>query len=408
MEKERVFKLRERRLSVLSACIASILVLVILLFIPSQSSAQTKTLKIGYLLCLSGWYSVYDEAEGTYLKAAAQMINDQGGVTVQGQKYKIELVGEDGKSTLDGATTAATKLVYDHKVKFVIGPSGFFSPASGPIFEQNKVLHISGYVVCQPGELDATTPYGFLSYNAAIGLTIAALEEFRKEYPNVKRLVIPSPDDGAIPYLMPKVKKLLESHGFTRAGEPIPFPNTMQDFSPIVTRINAIKDSDGVLVVNGAPAHFGQIAKGMRALGNKKPMVCVSACDVRDILAVSGTEGGHDVIAQAPIPYGKGNPALLNKIYETANKKVPMEILSANGLWVLTKVIEAANSLDPTVVKAKWETMDGVDSLFGPSTFGGDETYGLKHHAVGHPQSYQKLVNGKFAEGGWVNPGRIP
>ena len=324
MEKERVFKLRERRLSVLSACIASILVLATLLFVPSQSSAQTKTLKVGYLLCMSGWYSIMDIPEEIYLKAAAQMINDQGGVTVQGQKYKIELVGEDGKATLYGVTAAATKLVYDHKVKFVIGPSGFFGPASGPIFEQNKVLHISGYVTNQPGELDATTPYGFLSYNASIGLVLSSLQVAKNEYPKVKRLVVPSPDDGAIPYLMPIVKKLLVSHGFAMAGEPIPFPNTMQDFSPIAARINAIKDADGILAVNGAPAHFGQMAKGVRALGNKKPMLCCASADVREILAVSGKEGGTDLTCLGPTPYGKGNPPLLDKIFEATNKSLPM------------------------------------------------------------------------------------
>ena len=201
-----------------------------------QKGGAAKTLKIGYVLSLSDWYSVFDTVEDRYINACAKMINDKGGVTVQGQRYNIELVGEDGKSTMDGATAAATKLVYDHKVKFVIGATAFFNAAVAPVFEPNKVLHVLGYYSAQPGELDNTTPFGFLGYNASIGNTLTAVKAMKKEFPNVKKLVIVTPDDGAIPYLMPKVKKILEANGFTPVGDIIGFPNQMEDFSPIAAK----------------------------------------------------------------------------------------------------------------------------------------------------------------------------
>ena len=51
-----------------------------------------------------------------------------------------------------------------------------------------------------------------------------------------------------------------------------------------------------------------------------------------------------------------------------------MFLLNATGFWTLYKVIEAADSLDPAVVKAKWESMDKVDTLFGPGLMGGQES----------------------------------
>src|SRR5512137_2758340 len=77
----------------------------------TQPPAAAKTLRIGYLLCISGWYSIFDAVEEGDVKIVAQIINDQGGLTIQGQKYNIQLVGEDGKSSLDGCTAAANKLV---------------------------------------------------------------------------------------------------------------------------------------------------------------------------------------------------------------------------------------------------------------------------------------------------------
>jgi hypothetical protein len=52
-----------------------------------------------------------DAVEEKNLKIVEQMLNERGGITVQGQKYNIQLVGEDGNSTLDGVSAAATKLV---------------------------------------------------------------------------------------------------------------------------------------------------------------------------------------------------------------------------------------------------------------------------------------------------------
>ncbi len=386
------------------------LLLAIVMFLPGQLRAkdEAKTLKIGYLLCLSGWYSVFDAVEEGHLKTVAMMINEKGGITINGQRYNIELVGEDGKSTLDGIAAGANKLVYDHKVKFVVGPTGFFSTGSSQIFEQNKVLHVSGYCSNQPGELDASTPYGFLGFNASIGTSLAAWKVMKKEYPNVKNVAITTPDDGAVPYLIPIAKKLLAERGYTVVGDAVAFPNEMEDFSPIAAKINAIKGVDALFVLNGSPVAVGSIAKGLRALGNKKPIIYQGLTSCNDVLAISGKEAADNIITMGLTPLAKGNPKLLDEVFIKNGKKMPIFLFNPNGLWVLTKVIQAANSLDPAAVKAKWETMDKVDCLYGECTFGGDQTYGLKHHAIGHPLPYQKLVKGKVIYGGWVNIEPIP
>lgn len=396
-----------RRILTLIVCAG--LVAAAMMVVPGPSIAQQpKTLKIGYLMELTGWYSILDANEERYIKATASIINDRGGITVGGQKYLIELVGEDGKTTLDGNTAAAQKLVFDHKVKFVVGPSGFFGTGSSPTFEQNKVLHVSGYNTCQPGEMDATTPYGFLGYNSSIGHLVAALKATKKEFPNVKKFVIATPDDGAVPYLMPVAKKIVAEYGFQVVGEPVPYPNEMEDYSPVAAKLNAVKEADAVLFVNGTPVHFGQTAKYLRSLGNKKPIAIGAALAAEDIASISGKPAANDIVTMAITPHAKGNPPMLDEAFDRAGKKMPALCFMSNCLVVLTKVIEAANSLDPDKVKAKWESMEGVEGFYGMNVFGGDKTFGLKHHAVGHPQPYQKLVKGEVVYGGWVDVGRIP
>jgi ABC-type branched-subunit amino acid transport system substrate-binding protein len=375
---------------------------------PGIGQAKAKTLKIGYLLCVSGWYSVFDAVEEGHLKIVRDMINDRGGLTIQGEKYMIELVGEDGKSTLDGITAGANRLAYDHQVKFVVGPTGYFSTGSSPVFEPNRILHISGYNTLQPGEMDASTPYGFLAFNASIGTTIGAIKSMKKEYPDVKKLSIVTPDDGAIPYLIPVIKELLTEYGYTVVGDAVAFPNEMEDFSPISAKLNAIKEADAVFVENGSPVAVGMIAKGLRALGNNKPVVYQGLSSCKDILAIAGKDASHNIITQGLTPLAEGNPPLMDEVYTRSGNKEPIFLFNPNGLWVLAQVMQKANSLDPAKVKETWENMDTVECLFGTGIFSGDKTYGLKHHALGHPLPYQKLVNGKVIYGGWNDVGPIP
>jgi ABC-type branched-subunit amino acid transport system substrate-binding protein len=299
-------------------------------------------------------------------------------------------------------------LAYDHKLKFVIGPSAFFCVGSSPVFEQAKVFHVNAYYTAQPRELDASTPYGFLGYNASIGNTMTAIKGMRKEYPNAKKIVIVTPDDGAVPYLIPKVKRMLEINGCTVVGDTIKFPNQMEDFSPISAKINAVKDADAAIIIHGAPAAFGLITKGLRALGNEKPIIINAITSLAEISAISGQEAANNILTVALTPLAEGNPPLIDEIYKKAGSKPPIQVNCAADLWVLTRIIQAANSLDPAVVKAKWESMSSVDTLFGKGIVGGDETYGIKHHTVSHPMSYQKLVKGKGVSGGWMDVGAIP
>jgi hypothetical protein len=256
--------------------------------------------------------------------------------------------------------------------------------------------------------MDKSTPYGFLGFNASIGTSIASWKVAKKEYPNIKSFAIATPDDGAVPYLIPMIKKMLPDYGYKVVGDVIPYPNEMEDFSPIAAKLNAIKEADAFFIENGSPVHHGNIAKGLRALGNNKPIILQSLASAEVLVSIAGKAAANDITCMGLTPHAKGNPKLLDEVFDKAGGKPPIYLFNPNGLWVLAKVIEAADSLDPDVVKAKWESMDKVDCLFGTCLFGGEKTYGLKGHAISHPLPYQKIKDGKVIYGGWIDVGRIP
>lgn len=387
---------------------------------PTSSTSQTttttaatpQTLKIGDLVSLTGWFAFVDVIMNGAAQIEADTINANGGVTVKGQRYNIQLIGEDCKSAMDGVTSAAIKLITSDGVKFIIGPSAFFSSASAPVAEQAKVLHASIMNTGTPGEMSKDTPYAFLASNGGASFILCQIQAMKKAYPAVKKVAIITPDDGSVPYLIPFAKGALAAAGYEQAGSTITFPNNTQDYSSIAIKLNAISDADAIFQVNAAPPDLANIVKQLRQLGNMKPYVCnVGSSDILPI--INDNSLATEVITKDIVPNGPGNPPLLddllNKMIAKYGSGQSVTFPDhASALYTLVYVIGQAQSLDPDVVKAKWETLTSVPTLFGDAPLGGTLTYGLKNHAVNTPLPFSVLKNGKAQPLGWITPGTLP
>ncbi len=375
-------------------------------------AAPAKKLTIGMIACLTGFFSPNDVPGSHEALMTAEMINEKGGITVKGQKYQVEVVIEDAKSTLDGVTAAANRLVFDKGAKLILGPAGFFSAASSPVTTPNNVLNIVSFSTGQPGEIDKTTPYTFQAYDGTAASFIAGVNYVKQHYPKVKKVAVITADDGSAPFLKPIFAKALESVGMSMAGEPVLFPNETQDFSPIAAKLNAIKDADAIGQGLGLPNHLGAIIKSLRELGNTKLYFMGVICPFSVVAKIAGPQAAENVIMHSITPNDPANPKLMNDISKRLIAKygesTPIYLQSANSLWVLKQVIEAAQSIEPDKIKAKWETMEKAETFFGPGVFCGDATTGLKHHVVAHPVPFQTMKNGKIVAAGFSGMTVLP
>ncbi|MGA2108813.1 MAG: ABC transporter substrate-binding protein [Syntrophorhabdales bacterium] len=395
-----------KRFLTISLCIGLAIALAAGLAGTAQAADQAKTLRIGSLKALTGFDSFLDAPDSSDVKLLASMINEKGGITIKGQRYNIEIVDEDIKSTLEGTTAAATKLVFEKKVKFVTGPAGWFAPAASAVFNPNKVMYSIEWSTGQPSELG---PYGFLGGCGSINNAIIALNAAKKEFPNVKKLAIMTADDGSAPYLTAAVKKLLPRYGFAMVGDVVAYSNELQDMSPIAAKLNGMKDADAIFSMATAPPHFANALKGLRELGNTKPWIACTIIEPKDLITIAGKMGATNVTTMANEPGAPGNPPLYEEIYKrrTGARQI-YPVLGPSSLYALINVIKAADSIDPDAVKAQWEKMSTIETVFGKGMNGGDETYGIKHHVLAVPSSYQKAMNGEVAFRGWIEPGPIP
>jgi branched-chain amino acid transport system substrate-binding protein len=397
--------MRGRKGFVIAAvCVA--LALAITFCIHGEAKAQAqKTLKIGVLASLSGWFSGYDTAQWEECQAVAQIWNEKGGLKIKGETYKIELLVEDNKSTLDGVTASCNKFIFDDGVKFLAGPAAFFAVAATAVAEPAKVLRVLGYATCQPDEVSAKTPYAFLGKSGTMEAGRAGLTYMKELYPNVKKVVFLHPDDGAIPYLNNRVKKMLADNGIEMLGDTIGFNNETVDFSPIAAKVLERKP-DAVYVINGLSQHYGALLKLLRAGGWNKPFCACGNISPLEVLTIAGKAASTDFFSSGFIPGHPSNPPAMEAVIKKMTKPGQQRAFhfeTPNGLWALLTVIQDAQSVDPTVVKNHWEKMNVIPgTIFGDGKMGGKETYGIRH-AVATPVPYCRLMNGEMKFGRWVS-----
>jgi len=386
-----------------AVCVGLMLAMMFAFQGPAQAQAQ-KTLKIGVLASLSGWFSGYDTAQWEECQAVAQIWNERGGLKIKGEQYKIELLVEDNKSTLDGVTASCNKFIFDDNVKFLAGPAAFFAVAATAVAEPAKVLRVLGYATCQPDEVSAKTQYAFLGKTGTMEQGRAGLSYMKELYPNVKKVVFLHPDDGAIPYLNNRVKKMLAENGIEMLGDTIGFNNETVDFSPIAAKVLERKP-DGVYVINGLSQHYGALLKVLRAGGWNKPFAACGAINAGEVLTIAGKAASTDFFSSTFLPGNPSNPPAMEAVIKKMSKPGQQRAFhfeTPNGLWSLLVAIQDAQSVDPTAVKDHWEKMDMIrGTLFGDGKMGGKETYGIRH-CVSTPVPYTRLMNGELKFGRWV------
>jgi branched-chain amino acid transport system substrate-binding protein len=372
---------------------------------PSAAAAGTKNLDIGLLVALSGFGSGAETLIDQGAKTAMESINEAGGITIKGQSYLINLIVEDTKGSAEGSVAAANKLVYDRKVKFVVGTVVPYSiEAVGTVTEPAKVLRSSLYNCATPSEYGPKTPYTFMGNDGTVESNTALLTYLVEAFPEVKTTVLVIPDDGSVPHLGPIMKRAAEKRGLKVLGEPVSWTHNTVDFTPIIAKALARKP-DTLTLLNGWPAPVGAMLKTAREAGFTGPVTCGgNPCE--DILKVAGAAAATNYFATGIVGSSPDMPPMVKKITPIFVKKFGHALYynywGFNGIYVLVKAIEAAQSLEPDKVKDSWENMKSIDSLYGLAPMGGAKTYGIRH-TVCHPVAIQSLMNAKVKHVKWVD-----
>jgi branched-chain amino acid transport system substrate-binding protein len=370
--------------------------------------ADTKTLKVGVLVDLSGIFAAAEIHTRDGAMMGMEWVNERGGVTVKGEKYLFEAVVADTKGTSEGAQAAAEQLVHSDKVKFILGPAvPYIIVASGAVTEPAKVLRLVNFLCETPEELSAKTPYTFLVNPGTRAGIAPALDYLVEKFPKTKTIGLIVPQDGAERYLVPATEKEAKQRGFSTVTTVLWGHDTV-DFYPKITQLLAAKP-DAIVSINGYEQAIAQMVKAAREQGFKGPFTNIGTNDAQEILDLAGK---NLVFPFANGSYGEDehSPILTPEIKEVIKKakaehgKIQrLNFWCLNGAWLLAQVIQKAQSFDPTVVADTFRKMSSVKTIYGPGKMCGEKTYGIKN-VVCVPYPWTEVAkDGTAKQTKWIN-----
>jgi branched-chain amino acid transport system substrate-binding protein len=356
---------------------AMVSLLALALALGALPAAAADTIVFGAAVSLTGKTAKEGEYTRDGYNFFVDKINEMGGITVGGKKYKVEVKYYDDESKSERTAQLIEKLINEDKVSFILGPYGSApSGTAAPICEKYKIPMIEAngsaesifnkgykytFAVLSPAKLYLKGLVDLVIARDKTAKTVAVLgenEPFSKEVAS-----------GGAEYAKEK--------GLTVVYQEL-YPTGTQDVSALLTNIKA-KNPDIVL---GA-GHLQDallIVKQAKDLGvSPKAMgfsVGPSSPEFRENL-----KGNADYIFGATqwteaLKYNGDDPWKTPKAYGDAFRAknprytvIPYQVAESSAAVIaFWRAIEKANSLDPTKVRDAIAALD-IMTFYGQIKF---------------------------------------
>ncbi len=337
-----------------------------------------KTLPVGCLGPLSGAAAPWGWDMVHALQMRAEEINNSGGLRVGGDIYNIKVHYYDTKSRADEATTTTKKLIFDDKVKYIIGNAvAATCDAVQLVSEPNKVLFT---FVCWGGKLlGPDKPYSFRSMLSTAEIIPVLYDYLKKKYPDVKTLAVVNPNDTSGWDLSKGAKMAGDKLGIKIVGD-VFYERGTKDFGPIATKLLIGKPDmidfcgsppgDGSLIAKVVHERGFKGVKAYAAVGNAVPYMKVAG------EAANGTYTGNawdlegDFVRPGIKELAK---KARNKYGEPPGILVPINYAPAQMIF---EAMEKIGSFDVDKV-IQYITTHKIETVLGPVVIGGKEDYGI-------------------------------
>jgi len=201
---------------------------------PTPAPAEPMVLDIGIATPLTGQTADIGAQMQNAVLLAIKDQNDQGGVTIAGQKYTLNSIISDTKNDTQVGKTVAEELIYSKKVKVIFGPAIEDAIGAQPVTEANKVVGIFLQPIT-PAMCNPDKPYTFFVGGAILqsyNVVVAYIPEY---YPEAKTVLSILPDAIDAPVFLGPAEAMCKYYGLQWLGAE-KFPIGTRDFSSIITR----------------------------------------------------------------------------------------------------------------------------------------------------------------------------
>ncbi|RKT34601.1 amino acid/amide ABC transporter substrate-binding protein (HAAT family) [Roseovarius halotolerans] len=344
----------------------------------SGGAMAQETLKLGALVTLSGAGASWGQGMMRAAELAAEDVNEDGGLEVDGTKYKVEIIAYDDAYKANEAVTAANRLVFEDEVKYIIGTVGS-APilAIQPITEENGVITMTLGFTGQA--LSPEKPYTFRPNPTTAEVAQPQIDWIVKTQ-EVKTVGALFPKDETGEAIAKDLSAAYEKAGATLAATEF-FERDRVDFIPLLTRIIA-QGVDAIELDGNSPATAGQIVQQARDLGFEGVILRTGGPATQEIVNVAGEAATEGMFVHSAFDPGVESA----KAYEerfTSTYNEPMNGFSPffyDGTKMLFQAMRDAGTVEDTeAVKTALENISDYQGILGTMNWTGEDRYGIAH-----------------------------
>ncbi|KKM10151.1 hypothetical protein SY88_15625 [Clostridiales bacterium PH28_bin88] len=244
----------------------------------SKPAEEVKTVYIGFSGPLSGGSAKYGQNCLDGMNMAIDEINAKG-LTVGGQKYKLEVVSLDDKYKANEAATNARRLVQQYKTPVVFNPhSGGISAISQ--FNEQEGFILAGYtsdpsVENRGNKLLIRIPTPFTWYLVKDGFVDQAMARFGKRV-----VAVPGVHEYAKNWTKIFIEEWEKAGGQVLGNFPVDYTTEADFYTPVS---KALATKPDVMFIGGPSEPTGLIIKQARELGFKGGFIAMDQAKENEI-----------------------------------------------------------------------------------------------------------------------------
>ncbi len=266
-------------MKVLRAVVLVMIAGAVALTVPNGSvNAEQKVLKIGVLGVMSGPAASWGLVNRYCAETSAQLINEQGGWPIGGEKYRIEVASIDDRNDPKVSVAGAERLAYHDKIKYIIGPNVDTTAAAiVPVMEKAKAINI---------------PYAFSKSlytpprsNSILGMIASyqagpVIYKYLKTQKGVRSVSFIARNESDPLNQRTEGVAAAKALGLTVASSEDTYEPGTSDFTPVMSRV--VRQNADLIVLSGvAPADAPLLIRTARELGYKGLLSTETAQDAK-------------------------------------------------------------------------------------------------------------------------------
>ena len=370
--------------------------------LPALAKVEGDKIILGSAISLTGKYSQEGKNAKDGYELAVKMINEKGGVTVNGKAYKLEVKYYDDESTPARTAQLLERLIKQDGIKYVLGPySSGTTKAAAPVTEKHKIpmveaegasrsLFTQGYRYMF-AVLSTSEQY----LASAVALAAEVAKKNGKKPSDVKVAMAFENDPFSLDVRAGVIDDM-KKYGM-KAVIDDKLPRDLSDMSATLTKVKALKPD--LLVVSGHTKGATTAARQINEMGIDVPLVAFTHCESADLVNKFG-KGAEGILC--PTQWAEtlsykdplfGSAADYNKLFLSTYKDyetVPYQAAQASAaVQVWADAFKRAQNFDTEKLR---DTIAATDL----ATFYGQIKFSPAGNNIAKPMVLRQIQQGHY------------